>query len=168
LQVVSFHLSIKEFKVKFKLALAVIIATASTAVVAGQAEDQQVKFRQSAYSFAAWNCSKIKSQVVEHPETFNKDQVIAAANAIAAVANSGLGALYGAGTADATGWKKTRLKPEFFDKQEDAKKAAIAFNKEANELATVAVSGDAGAIKVQFGKLGETCKGCHDNFRIKD
>jgi cytochrome c556 len=84
------------------------------------------------------------------------------------VANSGLGTLYGAGTADATGWKKTRLKPEFFDKQEDAKKAAIAFNKEANELAKVAASGDAGAIKVQFGKLGETCKGCHDSFRVKD
>jgi cytochrome c556 len=154
--------------VKFKLALAVLIATASTAAVAGQAEDQQVKFRQSAYSFTAWNCSKIKSQVVEHPETFNKDQVIAAANAIAAVANSGLGALYGVGTADATGWKKTRLKPEFFDKQEDAKKAAVAFNKEANELAKVAATGDAGAIKTQFGKLGETCKSCHDSFRIKD
>lgn len=153
---------------KFKLALAVLIATASSAAVAGQAEDQQVKFRQSAYSFTAWNCAKIKSQVVEHPETFNKDQVIAAANAIAAVANSGLGALYGAGTADATGWKKTRLKAEFFDKQEDAKTAAIAFNKEANELAKVAASGDAGAIKTQFGKLGETCKNCHDNFRIKD
>lgn len=153
---------------KFKLALAVIIATASTAAVAGQAEDQQVKFRQSAYSFAAWNCSKIKNQVVEHPETFSKDQVIAAANAIAAVANSGLGALYGAGTDQATGWKKSRLKPEFFDRQEDAKVAAIAFNKEANELAKVAASGDAGAIKVQFGKVGETCKSCHDSFRIKD
>lgn len=153
---------------KLKLALAVIIATASTAAVAGQAEDQQVKFRQSAYSFAAWNCSKIKSQVVEHPETFNKDQVIAAANSVAAVANSGLGALYGPGTDQATGWKKSRLKPEFFDKQDDAKKAAVAFNKEANELAKVAASGDVGAIKTQFGKLGETCKSCHDSFRVKD
>jgi cytochrome c556 len=154
--------------VKFKIALAVLIATAGTAAVAGQAEDQQVKFRQSAYSFTAWNCTKIKNQVVEHPETYNKDQVIAAANAIAAVANSGLGALYGAGTDQATGWKKSRLKPEFFDKQEDAKKAAIAFNKEANELAKVAATGDAGIIKVQFGKLAETCKSCHDSFRVKD
>lgn len=151
-----------------KIALAVFIAAASTAAVAGQPEDQQVKFRQSAYSFAAWNCSKIKNQVVEHPETFNKDQVIAAANAIAAVANSGLGTLYGAGTDQATGWKKSRLKSEFFDRQEDAKKAAIAFNKEANELAKVAASGDAGTIKVQFGKVSETCKNCHDSFRIKD
>lgn len=153
---------------KSKLALAVFIATASTAAFAGQAEDQQVKFRQSAYSFAAWNCSKIKNQVVEHPETFNKEQVVAAANAVAAVANSGLGALYGAGTDQATGWKKSRLKPEFFDKQDDAKKAALAFVKESNELAKVAAAGDVGAIKAQFGKLSETCKGCHDSFRIRD
>jgi cytochrome c556 len=154
--------------VKSKLALAVLIATASTAVVAGQAEDQQVKFRQSAYTFAGWNCTKIKNQIVDHPETYSKDQVIAEANAIAAVANSGLGSLYGAGTDQATGWKKTRLKPEFFDKQEDAKKIAITFNKEANELAKVAATGDVGAIKTQFGKLTETCKSCHDNFRAKD
>lgn len=153
---------------KFKLVLALFVASASTTAVAGQAEDQQVKFRQSAYSFAAWNSSKIKKQVIDAPETFNKEQVIAAANAIAAVANSGLGSLYGAGTADATGWKKSRLKPEFFDKPEDAKKDAIAFNKEANELAKVAATGDVAAIKAQFGKVSETCKSCHDHFRIKD
>ena len=153
---------------KFKLALAVFVAAASTSAIAGQAEDQQVKFRQSAYSFAAWNCSKIKKQVVEQPETYNKEQVVAAANAVAAVANSGLGSLYGPGTDQATGWKKSRLKPEFFDKQDDAKKAAIAFNKEANELAKVAATGDVGAIKAQFGKVSETCKSCHDSFRIKD
>ncbi len=41
----------------------------------------------------------------------------------------------------------------------------MAFNKEANELAKVAESGDVAAIKVQFGKTGETCKACHDKFR---
>lgn len=155
---------------KLKFALAVLLATVSVNTFAGAPEDQQVKFRQSAYSFAAWNASKIKGQVVEHPETYNKEQVIAAANAIAAVANSGLGALYGAGTGidQATGWKKSRLKAEFFDKPDEAKKAAIAFNKEANELAKVAATGDVGAIKVQFGKVGETCKSCHDSFRVRD
>lgn len=153
---------------KLKLVLALVLSAVSVSALAGQAEDQQVKFRQSAYSFAAWNTAKIKSQVVEHPETYNKDQVIAAANAIAAVANSGLGALYGAGTDQATGWKKSRLKPEFFDKQDEAKKAGLAFNKEANELAKVAATGDVAAIKTQFGKVGETCKSCHDSFRIKD
>jgi cytochrome c556 len=153
---------------KLKVAFALLLSAATTAAFAGQAEDQQVKFRQSAYSFAAWNCSKIKSQVVEHPETYNKEQVVAAANAVAAVANSGLGALYAPGTDQATGWKKSRLNPEFFDKQDEARKQALAFVKESNELARVAAGGDVVAIKAQFGKVGETCKNCHDSFRLKD
>ncbi len=32
-------------------------------------------------------------------------------------------------------------------------------------MAKVAATGDAAAVKAQFGKLGETCKGCHDKFR---
>jgi cytochrome c556 len=159
--------------VTIKLIPAMLLCIAGTqamigSAIAGQAEDQQVKTRQSAYAFLGWNVGKIKSQVVDHPETFNKDQVIAAANVIAAVANSGLGSLYGPGTDQATGWKKSRLKPEFFQQQDEAKKIAQSFNKEANELAKVAANGDPVAIKAQFGKLGETCKSCHDNFRTRE
>jgi len=144
--------------VKSKLAIALLISAVSTAAFAGAAEDLQVKFRQSAYSFAAWNASKIKSQTIDHPETFNKDQVIAAANAIAAVANSGLAALYGPGTDQATGWKKSRLKPEFFQKQDEVKKVATEFNQAANELQKVAATGDIGAIKTQLAKLAKLAR----------
>jgi cytochrome c556 len=116
----------------------------------------------------AWNCSKIKNQVVDHPDTFNKDQVIAAASAISAAANSGIGGLFGAGTDKGTGWKATRLKSEFFTQSDDAKNAGVAFITEANALAKVAESGNVDEIKTQFGKLGETCKGCHDKFRVKE
>lgn len=44
----------------------------------------------------------------------------------------------------------------------------MAFNKEANEMAKVAATGDVAAIGSQLGKLGGTCKGCHDDFKIKD
>jgi cytochrome c556 len=152
--------------VKLKVLLATLSGLVSAATVAGPIEDQ-IRFRQSAYTFLAWNSSRIKSQAVDHPETFDKDQVIAAANAIAATANSGLGALYGAGTEKGIGWKTTRLKPEFFQQPDDASKVGVAFIVEANNLAKVAESGDVGQIKAQFGKLGETCKGCHDKFRIK-
>lgn len=152
---------------KNRLLLAVIVSAVSAAAVAGPIEDQ-IRFRQSAYSFTAWNLGKIKGQVVDHPETFNKDQVIAAANAIAAVANSGLGALYGAGTDKGTGWKPTRLKSEFFQQPEDAKNVGVAFITEANALAKVAQGGNIDEIKAQFAKVGESCKGCHDKFRAKE
>ena len=40
--------------------------------------------------------------------------------------------------------------------------------KEAKEMAAVAANGDAAAVKAQFGKLGESCKACHDKFRKED
>lgn len=152
---------------KKKLTLAILLAATGTAAIAGPIEEQ-IRFRQSAYSFAAWNVQKIKNQVVDHPETYNKDTVAAAANAIAAVANAGLGALYGEGTDQGIGWKQTRLKPEFFQKKAEVTVAANTFNEAANELAKVAATGDVNLIKTQFGKVGESCKGCHDLIRIKE
>ena len=151
-----------------KIALAVLLVSISVSALAGKDEDEQIKVRQSAYTFVSWNLKKIKDQVVDNPASYNKQQVIAAANAVAAVANSGLGALYGSGTDQGTGWKKTRLKPEFFQKQDEVREVAMAFNKEANELARVAEGGNASDIKAQFGKVAETCKGCHDKFRVRD
>ncbi len=133
---------------------------------AGPIEDQ-IKFRQSAYGFIGWNTNKIKAQL-DNPDTFSKEEVIAAANAIAAAANSGLGALYGPGTDKGEGWRKSRLKPEFFEKPEKAKKVALQFNLEANEFAKVAGTGDVGQIKAKFGKLTQSCKSCHDSFREKE
>ena len=150
-----------------KIPLAILLAATATAALAGPIEEQ-IRFRQSAYSFAAWNIQKIKAQVVDHPETYNKDSVAAAANAIAAVANSGLGALYGEGTDQGIGWKQTRLKPEFFQKKDEVTKVANTFNEAANELAKVAATGDVNLIKAQFGKVGESCKSCHDLIRIKE
>ncbi|MDR2195050.1 MAG: cytochrome c [Gallionellaceae bacterium] len=151
-----------------KFALAILCAAISTSAFAGKEEDQQIKVRQSAYTFMAWNVGKIKAQVIDRPEAYDKNQVIAAANAIAAVANSGLSVLFGPGTDQGTGWKKTRLKPEFFKQPDEVRKLATDFNREANELAKVAQGGNVGDIKAQFGKLGEACKACHDKFRVKE
>jgi cytochrome c556 len=150
-----------------KFVSALVLSAVGCAATAGPIEDQ-IRFRQSAYSFLGWNTGKIKSLVVDHPETFDKDQVIAAANAIAATANSGLGALHGPGTDKGIGWKETRLKPEFFQQPDEARTVGVAFITEANALAKVAEAGNIDDIKAQFGKLADTCKNCHDKFRVKE
>ena len=66
------------------------------------------------------------------------------------------------------GTAAAQVKPEFFTNRDGVNKAALAFIKEANEMAKVAAAGDAAATKEQFGKLSATCKGCHDDFKIKD
>lgn len=152
---------------KQHLPLTVVLGMVATAALAGPLEDQ-IRFRQSAYSFLGWNAAKIKAQAVDHPETFNKDQVAAAANAIAAVANSGVLELYTPGSDKGTGWKATRLKPEYFQKQAEVKDIEANFIKEANELQEVAADGDAAAVKAQFGKVSATCKSCHDLIRVRE
>ncbi len=151
---------------KNKIALALLsVSLVSGSAVAQVKPEDAIKFRQSGYTFMAWNMGRIKSNV---DGAFNKDEVIKAANSIQAVANSGMGALYLPGTDKGKGWKDTRVKSELFTDKEGVGKVGMAFVKEANELAKVAATGDAAAVKVQFGKVGETCKGCHDKFRVDE
>ncbi len=110
-----------------------------SAQVVGKMEDQ-IRWRQSAYTTMGWSMARIKANV---EGSYNKDQVIEAANVIQAIANSKLGALYQPGTDKGKGWEDTRLKPEFFTDKETLGKVAGAFNKAANDMAKVAASGDA-------------------------
>ena len=148
-----------------------IVIAALPAGLAGSALAQQslkpeemIKLRKAGYSFMSWNMGKIKANL---DGSFNKEQTAAAANAVAAIANSGMGALFGPGTDKDVGDQKTRAKPELFMPQNQDKLRELAMNlgREANELARVAAAGDAAAIRTQFGKTGATCKACHDEFR---
>ncbi len=153
-------------KKMYKTLVAGIALTAiATTTFAQMKPEDQIKARQAGYRFMAWNMGKIKANL---DGQYNKEQVVAAANVIAATANSGMGALYGPGTDKGTGFHETRVKPAFFKEGDKVKELAMAFNKEANELAKVAATGDSAAVKAQFGKTGETCKGCHDKFREED
>lgn len=149
---------------KTKLALAVLAAAIAGGAVAQVKPEDAIKFRQSGYGFMAWNMQRIKASVEGQ---YNKDEVLKAATAIQAIANSGMGALYPAGSDKGTGWEPTRAKAEIWTEKDKLGKAAVAFNKEANEMAKVAAAGDAAAVKEQLGKLGGTCKGCHDDFKAK-
>jgi cytochrome c556 len=146
-------------------AMALSLAAISTATPAQMKPEDAITFRQSGYKFMAWNMGRIKANVEGQ---FNKDEVIQAANVIQAIANSSMGKLYLPGTDKGKGWHDTHVKPELFTDKEGVGKVGKAFNEAANEMAKVAATGDAAAVKAQFGKLGESCKGCHDKFRKED
>lgn len=139
-----------------------LVSLAGAASAQALKPEEMIKFRKSGYSFMSWNMGKIKANL---DGDFNKDQVAAAANLVAATANSGMGALFAPGTDKDVAGEKTRVKPEFFEQPDKVKELAMNFVKEANELAKVAATGDAAAVKAQFGKTGGTCKACHDEFR---
>lgn len=152
-----------------KLILTLVALSFATSAFAHETNEQedQIRYRQAGYHFMSWNMKKIKIQL-DNPAKFDKTVVANAANAIAGIANSGMGALFGPGTDKGKGFKSTQVKAEFFKQPEEVKKVAMAFNAAANDLAKIAAGGDPAAIKPAFGKLGEACKGCHDKFREKD
>ena len=80
-----------------KIATALLLTALAGTALAQQAmkPEDMIKTRKAGYTFMAWNMGKIKANL---DGTFNKDQVIAAANLVAATANSGMGALYAPGT----------------------------------------------------------------------
>lgn len=152
-------------KSRFFVALALSAAVATPAVAQMDVEDQ-INTRQSTFTFAGWNMGKIKAQAIDGDVAYNQQQMVAAANSIAAVANSGLGALFGPGTAMDKN-DNTKLKPEFFDRPEKAREVAIGFAKAANKLQEVAKNGDKAALAAQFSEVGKSCKACHDEFRAE-
>src|SRR5574343_1202141 len=118
---------------KSKLLLSLLaVALAGSAVAPVKPEDA-IKFRQSGYGFMAWNMARIKMNV--EGGRYNKDEVIKAANAIQAIANSGMGSLYLPGTDKGKGWEETHAKPNIWTEKEKLGKIAGDFNREANEMA---------------------------------
>jgi cytochrome c556 len=150
-----------------RITLVAVALTICGAAFAQQAlkPEQAIKYRKAGYSYLSWSMGKIKANIEGN---YNKAEVITAANTIAAIANSGMGALYIAGSEKSVGNEKTSVSPDFFAKPQEVGKVAQDFNREANELAKVAATGDAAAVKAQFGKVGGTCKACHEDFRLRD
>jgi cytochrome c556 len=146
------------------LAAAVALAAAGSALAQQSPKPETlIKWRQSAFQVVAWNSGRIKASL---DGGYDKAQVLRSANAIAAIANSGLGSLFPAGTETGKGWHDTTVKAEAFSNAARFGEHGGDFAKESNELVRVAsAGGDAGAVKDQFARLQKTCKSCHDDFR---
>jgi len=156
---------------KTRIALIAIVTLAiglTGLALASPSVEDQIKARQSAYTFMGWNMSQIRAQVIDQDVEFNADQVRAWANAIAATANSGMSAMYSPASVEGTGWKPTRLKPEFFDELDKVGEIAGNFIREATALAEVAEGGDIDAIAAQFRATGDSCSACHRNYRASE
>ncbi len=77
-----------------------------------------------------------------------------------------LAALFPDGTGPAK--TKTEAKAEIWSKHADFEVAVKNFQDASAKLVEVAKTGDLVATKAQLDKVGETCGGCHDTFKIKD
>jgi len=147
---------------RYQIAAIAMALTASTAVFAQAKPEDQIKYRQAAMTVAARSSGALNA-MAKGDVPFNKD--VAERHALVLANLSDLPLLagaYGPGTdkgaqhkADAKVWSE----PEKFKAAYD--KFAVAAK------ALPAAAGDQKTLQVALGDLGKTCKGCHDDYRMK-
>jgi len=152
-------------KIPAILTIFVLLTFASGAAFAQFVPVTMIKVRKAGYVFSSWSMAKIRGMVDYNTASFRKDQVVAAANAIAAIANSGMAELYAPGTEKDADGEKTSVKPELFQERDKVQKLELAYIKEAAELQKVAGTGDIKAISTQLGKLVDSCTACHARYK---
>jgi cytochrome c556 len=127
--------------------------------------EQLIKWRQSAFQVVAWNTQRLKSALAADGDA---REIQGAANALAAVAASGLPGLFAPGTDHGKGWRDTTVGAAVFADAARFRAQSDEFARETALLARLAAGTDRAAIKEQFTKVAKTCKSCHDKFRETD
>ncbi|MFN3566515.1 MAG: c-type cytochrome [Burkholderiaceae bacterium] len=61
----------------------------------------------------------------------------------------------------------TKVKPEYFKDTAKVKELTEKMQGEVSKLAAVSKTGDVKSIQAQFGTVGQSCKACHDDYRMK-
>lgn len=119
-----------------------------------------LEYRKSAYHVLIWNWMPL-ANTVRGKIPYVKADFERYANRIAQIAPMLL-----EGFPAGSGVGKTESKPEIWTNWADFQVKMKAFETESAALATLAKGGDFEKIKVQFGKVGSTCKGCHDKYKL--
>ena len=136
-----------------------ISALSTPAFADFQKTEDAIKYRQSSLSLLGTHFSHIGS-VVKGETPFNKEDV--AKNAAIVNMLSGLPWQgFGPGT------ESPKALPSIWSDAAKFKLASDKLQSAAAELNTAAQSGNLDNIKKAFGAVGQTCKGCHDDFRKK-
>ena len=146
-------------KVKQYVLLAAAFLFTSAAFAQVKPEDA-LKYRKSAYNVLLWNWMPLANTVRGKTPYVKADfeRYSARVAHIAPMLLEGFPVGSGVG--------KTESKPEIWTNWTDFQAKMKAFETESTALATLAKGGDFEKIKVQFGKVGGTCKACHDKYKL--
>jgi cytochrome c556 len=136
-----------------------LAGTAVTAQAQFAKPEDAIKYRQSAMFIMGQHVSRIGA-MVQGKVPWDGAQAAANAGIVQDVAK-----LPWAGFVPGTDKGETRAKPEIWTDNTKFTANAKKLQEETVKLEAAAKTGDQAAIKAQFGEVGKTCKGCHDDFR---
>lgn len=148
---------------KIKHAFVLMTACLGAATVFAQAKpEDQIKYRQSAMTVVARSSGALNA-MAKGDVPFNAEVAGRHASVLANLSELPFAAgAFGPGTDKAS---PNKADPKVWSEPEKFKAAADKFI--AATRALPAATSDAAALKVAMGDLGKTCKGCHDDYRMK-
>ena len=124
--------------------------------------EDAIKYRKSVMFLIAQHFQRMGA-VVQGKSAYEKDAFSANADVVELLATLP----WEAATEPGTDKGDTTLSSAAFDNPAQFKKAAESLQTDTAMLAGTAKGGDLNAIKTQFGKVAQNCKGCHTKFRKK-
>jgi len=135
------------------------LSVALPAAAQFQKPEDAIKYRKAAFTVMAAHFGRIGAMSAGKVPF---DAAAAAANAEIVATMSKLPySAFGEGT----GTGETRAKPEIWTNRAKFDAAAAKMQEEVTKLNVAAKGGNFDAIKTAFGAAGQSCKGCHDDFR---
>lgn len=148
-------------KIKHVVVLALASLGVSLAFAQAKPEDQ-IKYRQAAMTVTARSVGVLNA-IAKGDVPFNKDVAQRHAATIADISDLPFQAgAFGPGTDKAA---PTKADPKVWSEPEKFKAAFDKFTLAAKALP--AAAGDVVSLKTALADLGKTCKGCHDDYRMK-
>jgi cytochrome c556 len=149
-----------------KLSIHALLLAASAAIAfPAQAQfakpEDAVKYRQSAMALMGNHMGRINGQLKSGSPN------VAAIQSSAALIETLSKLPFEAFTPGTETVANTKVKPEFFKDTAKVKDLIEKMQAEVSKLAAVAKGGDVKAIQAQFGNVGQACKACHDDYRMK-
>lgn len=147
---------------------AALLLSASVQAADTEKNDKAIDYRQNALSVMAWQMGPLGA-MAKGDIDYDAEEFELRANNLAAVAGlpwEGFveGSFRGGDYSDDI---KTDALAKISDNMDDFHSRAEDLVTQTTTLAELSTGDDFGAMRKQLGKVGQTCKGCHDNYRAQ-
>jgi len=146
-----------------KSVLALLIAGTCIGAASAQVKPEQaIAYRQAAYQVIVWNwgpmAGMVRGSIPYDKAKFERNAKRVAQMVPALIEGFPVGSDKGA---------KTEALPAIWQNLPDFQSKMKAFETESAALAKISSSGNFEPIKLQFAKVGATCKSCHDKYKAE-
>lgn len=149
---------LKKMILPFTLALS-LLGVSTAAYSDDSPAEAAMKYRQGAFQMTKFHFGQMGA-VVKGAKEFNADEFKKNAEIVAMMSQ-----IVANGFGEGSSADDSNAKPNVWTDAAGFKSKLESFQVEAAALAKAAESGDLEQIKPQFGKVAETCKACHKEYR---